>query len=180
MNELEVLINIIRSSLPGASTQLDTPDRPEDRWWVDLKLRGHGVTVEWRQDWGFGISAPATSGFGEAPEEHIMDMQLAASRVIELLSNRRNTTPPKRVLLRELRAMLGMTQEQLAKELGTRQPAVSKIERRHDTTISTLRRVIEALGGTLELVAHFPEYDVELTQFSESGEKNGAVELAGD
>lgn len=67
----------------------------------------------------------------------------------------------------ELRQARHFSQEQLAAELDVRQPAVAKIEKKTDMYISTLRRFIEAMGGTLEICAHFPEGDVKINQFEE-------------
>jgi transcriptional regulator with XRE-family HTH domain len=67
--------------------------------------------------------------------------------------------------LAELRQARRLSQEQLAELLSIRQPAVAKLEKRTDMYISTLRRVIEAMGGELEIRAHFPEGDVQIDQF---------------
>ncbi len=67
--------------------------------------------------------------------------------------------------LADLRQARRLTQEDIAKILGNRQAAVSKIERRTDMHVSTLRRYVEALGGELEIIAHFPEGDVRISQF---------------
>jgi hypothetical protein len=45
----------------------------------------------------------------------------------------------------------------LAKELGIGQDGVSKLEKRADLMISTLRKTVEAMGGCLSLVAEFPD-----------------------
>ncbi|MEN5037435.1 transcriptional regulator [Pseudomonas sp. AFG_SD02_1510_Pfu_092] len=58
--------------------------------------------------------------------------------------------------LQALRRQLAITQEGLAERLDIRQGNVSKVEKRSDMLISTLRSYVEALGGTLELVAHIP------------------------
>jgi predicted transcriptional regulator len=60
------------------------------------------------------------------------------------------------MLLSEVRQLVGLTQEDLAKKLGVKQPTLSRLESQEDMHISTLRRLIEALGGTLEIVAHLP------------------------
>jgi DNA-binding XRE family transcriptional regulator len=67
--------------------------------------------------------------------------------------------------LNELRAARALTQEHLSTILGVRQSAISKLERRADMYVSTLRHVIEAMGGQLEIRAVFPEGDVRITQF---------------
>jgi DNA-binding XRE family transcriptional regulator len=58
--------------------------------------------------------------------------------------------------LKDLRRAVERTQEDLAASLGVGQDTVSRIERRSDLLLSTLRRYVEAMGGKLELVAHFP------------------------
>ncbi|WP_297363416.1 helix-turn-helix transcriptional regulator [Acidiferrobacter sp.] len=58
--------------------------------------------------------------------------------------------------LRDLRCALTRTQEQMAKDLGIGQEGVSRLEQRSDLLISTLRAYVEALGGSLRLVAEFP------------------------
>lgn len=69
------------------------------------------------------------------------------------------------MLLAEIRKQMGLTQEQLAKALNIKQPTLSKIESQGDMQIGTLSRIIEALGGELELIAHLPGGDVRLSQF---------------
>jgi transcriptional regulator with XRE-family HTH domain len=63
------------------------------------------------------------------------------------------------VSLHELRERRGITQEQVAAQLETSRPNVSRIEREVDVRMSTLQRYVEALGGELELVARFPDGD---------------------
>ena len=70
--------------------------------------------------------------------------------------------------LYELRLARQKTQAQLARVLDVQQAAVSRIERRADMYISTLRSYIEAMGGHLEIVATFPDGAVRLTQLGES------------
>jgi DNA-binding XRE family transcriptional regulator len=55
--------------------------------------------------------------------------------------------------LRELREDAGRTQAEIADLADTTQAALSRVERREDNPIATLRRYVEALGGELELVA---------------------------
>lgn len=71
--------------------------------------------------------------------------------------------------LHELRHAREMSQGELARELHVGQPAVAKLERRADMYVSNLRRFIEALGGTLEITAKFPDSTVAITNFSDIG-----------
>jgi DNA-binding XRE family transcriptional regulator len=66
--------------------------------------------------------------------------------------------------LEELRDALRMTQQELAQTLNVDQSAVSKLERRTDMYVSTLRRCIAAMGQ-LEIRAVFPEGSVRISQF---------------
>jgi predicted transcriptional regulator len=70
--------------------------------------------------------------------------------------------------LDELREALDLTQEELARRLRVKQPAVAKLERREDVRLSTLRALIEAMGGQIEVRAIFPQGAVILRQPGES------------
>src|SRR5205807_9863816 len=67
--------------------------------------------------------------------------------------------------LDELRAARQMTQEHLAKLLGTKQAAISKMERRTDMYLSTLESFVKAMGGQLRIEAVFPEGLLRSTNF---------------
>jgi len=71
--------------------------------------------------------------------------------------------------LHELRQARERSQEDLARELNVGQPAVAKLERRADMYVSNLRRYVEALVGSLEITARFPEGSVNITNFGELG-----------
>ena len=58
--------------------------------------------------------------------------------------------------LKALRKLARRSQEQIAQSLGIKQPAIVKIERQTDLYLSTLRRFVEAAGGTLELPVELP------------------------
>jgi DNA-binding XRE family transcriptional regulator len=58
--------------------------------------------------------------------------------------------------LKALRQLAERSQEQIAASLGVKQPSVHKIERQADLYLSTLRRFVEAAGGTLELRVELP------------------------
>jgi hypothetical protein len=70
--------------------------------------------------------------------------------------------------LEELRKARAQSQGDVAATLAVGQPAVAKLEKRVDMHVSNLRRYIEALGGTLEITARFPDASVVLTNIGES------------
>jgi DNA-binding XRE family transcriptional regulator len=59
--------------------------------------------------------------------------------------------------LRELRHARKLTQVRMAKALGITQDSVSRLEKRSDLLLSTLRKTVEAMGGNLSLIAEFPD-----------------------
>ena len=70
--------------------------------------------------------------------------------------------------LRELRKARKLTQVSVARELGIGQDGVSRLEQRSDILLSTLRRTVEAMGGSLSLIARFPDRPpVELSGLAE-------------
>ena len=70
--------------------------------------------------------------------------------------------------LRELRQARKLTQVSVARELGIGQDGVSRLEQRSDILLSTLRRTVEAMGGSLSLIARFPDRPpVELSGLAE-------------
>ena len=70
------------------------------------------------------------------------------------------------MLLSEIRKDAGLTQQDLAKALNMKQPSLSKLESQDDMQISTLRKIIEGLGGKLEMIAHLPKGDLRIGQFA--------------
>jgi DNA-binding XRE family transcriptional regulator len=72
------------------------------------------------------------------------------------------------MLLSELRHAAGLTQEELAAALGIKQPSLSQLESQEDMQISSLRRLIRALGGELELIAHMPGGAIRIRQFNDA------------
>jgi transcriptional regulator with XRE-family HTH domain len=79
------------------------------------------------------------------PAERRAQIESKTAEMIEEIEN-----------LRALRLHNERTQQQIAESLRISQPSVSKIERQFDLYLSTLRRFVEAAGGTLELRVQFP------------------------
>jgi transcriptional regulator with XRE-family HTH domain len=72
--------------------------------------------------------------------------------------------------LRDLRKARRLTQVRMAHALGITQDSVSRLEQRSDLLLSTLRKTVEAMGGSLSLVAEFPDRaPVVLSGIAETG-----------
>jgi len=59
--------------------------------------------------------------------------------------------------LRDLRKARKLTQARVAKTLGITQDSVSRLEKRSDLLLSTLRKTVKAMGGEVRIVAEFPD-----------------------
>ena len=59
--------------------------------------------------------------------------------------------------LRDLRKARKLTQARVAKTLGITQDSVSRLEKRTDLLLSTLRKTVKAMGGDVRIVAEFPD-----------------------
>ena len=88
----------------------------------------------------------------------------AARRTQELLAE---------LLLSEVRQLAGKSQQQVALALGIKQPSLSKLEKQSDMQISTLQKIVKALGGELEVLAKFPKGTVKIDQFDPSRRRSG-------
>jgi transcriptional regulator with XRE-family HTH domain len=86
----------------------------------------------------------------------------AAKRTKELLGE---------LLLSELRKAAGKRQGELAAMLEIKQPSLSKLEKQSDMQISTLQRIVAALGGELEVLARFPKGVVKVKQFDKGSHR---------
>jgi transcriptional regulator with XRE-family HTH domain len=77
------------------------------------------------------------------------------------------------LLLSEVRQLTGKSQQQVAQALGIKQPSLSKLEKQSDMQISTLQKIVKALGGELEVLAKFPKGTVKIDQFDPAHHRSG-------
>lgn len=73
----------------------------------------------------------------------------------------------REISLKQLRKALRVTQVELAGTLRVNQAAISKMERQYDMYLSTLRRVLEAMGARLKIIAEFPDGEIVISQFQQ-------------
>ena len=86
--------------------------------------------------------------------DRIRSLSAAQRRKVE---TRANALLAEEMTLRELRKARKLTQVRMAKALGVTQDSVSRLEKRSDLLLSTLRKTVEAMGGNLSLIAEFPD-----------------------
>jgi DNA-binding transcriptional regulator YiaG len=174
MNSIQRLRDLLTERFPTASIVLDPPDIPTGNWWLDVDLEGHHVVVEFRPGKGYGVSTPTVDDYGVGPDEVYESTTSAFERVKELLLSQTKTRPPVDLALPKLRETMQLSQIELAKRLQINQATLSRIERRSDMLIGTLRSLITAMGGNLELLATFPETTVRI-QFDDNADSEAPL-----
>ena len=160
MNDLEQLRERLASRFPNASLAIDAPELDTGTWFLDARLQGHLVVVQWRADRGFGITTPTRDDFGTKPHELYETAEATYDRVVELLLSQTRTIPG--LTLPKLRELRGLSQTEIAQRLQINQGAVSQLERRGDMLVGTLRNLVSAMGGRLKLIAEFPDRCVDI------------------
>jgi DNA-binding transcriptional regulator YiaG len=103
--------------------------------------------------------------------KNFKDLQAKMSQESRARSEAKAERLIQEMALDELRAARALTQEHLSTILGVKQSAISKLERRTDMYVSTLRHFIAAMGGELEIRAVFPDGAVRITQFQMLAER---------
>jgi transcriptional regulator with XRE-family HTH domain len=135
---------------------------------LDVSYQSRDFVVTWLSPDRFTVSSVSEhTAYGEGPDEFYTHVDAARERVATLLSGKEETVPPLPTLLSRVRETRGLTQSDLAKKLGLSQATISGIENRKDLQLSTLRKIVEALGGTLQITARFDDALYALTTQSE-------------
>ncbi len=158
MNPFSKMESRVNALAPSAELRRDLAKKPKGTSFLDIVQGDFTASVEFRPGHGFGLTAPQGATYGEGPDEVVADEELAIARVVELLAANGKTTAHRELSLKRLREIRRLTQQELARRLDVKQATVSKLEQREDEVlVSTLKRVVAALGGKLEIVARFAE-----------------------
>ena len=170
MLPIESLEKYLAKQLPQAALTVDKPKEAGGLWFLDVDVDGHKVIVQWQESAGFGVSCSSNHGYGEGPDEFYTNLEAVKHRVLSLLLSGSQTSPPPTVRLHELRKACGVSQIELAERLSIQQGAVSRLERRSDIKISTIRDFVKSLGGDLKLMATFPDGAVKIVDLEDEHE----------
>lgn len=158
MNQIERIQDELTKRFPSLAMNLDEPARETGPWFLFVH-REEGLphlAIEWRPDRGFGLSTPDDEDYGMGPDEVYPNAREATDRAIALIESKGRSVPPEAVRLTELRQRQGLSQAELAAKAGMKQANVSRIESRGDVLLSTLAKMVEAMGGELSIRARFP------------------------
>jgi DNA-binding XRE family transcriptional regulator len=176
--DMHYLENLLRARLPDARLELTSPGRKGGVWWLDIIAVNQELTVEWSSSRGFGLSTPSDHDYGTPPSEMFDDADEVASRVVELITRKERPHSRREMLLQRLREHRELSQDSLARLLAVSQASISKLERRSDVRVATLRSFIEALGGRLDLVAQFETESIHLKFPGDQGGIAGSGSVA--
>lgn len=145
---------------PECKSVVDAPAEASGSWWIDLALGKRRVSLEFCPGRGFGFFEKKAQ-FGEGPVEVYAKPELAARRAAQLLKIEKGESSD--LTLKDLRELYELSQIDLAEKVGVKQSAISRFEQRSEVKVGTLAAAVKALGGELEIRAHFPDADVALS-----------------
>jgi DNA-binding phage protein len=163
---IENLKQLLAGSCPQSRIKVDTPGRAGGNYWIDVRAGRKHQTLEYRPGSGFGLFHK-DAGYGEGPAEIYRTPERVAQRLAQLMAA--NNGKPARLGLKAIRELYGHSQVTLAKKAGVKQPAISRFEKRGEVKLSTLAATIKALGGKLEVRAHFADADIPISLLTSKG-----------
>lgn len=159
---IQSLTYLLKGKYPSLEVTLDAPVSPNGDWFLDISSGPQHLVVQWNQTKGFGLSL-APGEYGENPSETYSSTDAVYGRIISILSeDRMQPLRDESLSLGELRRRFGVSQTAVAERIGAKQSTLSNLERAGDAYLSSVRKVIEALGGQMRIVADFGESSVSI------------------
>lgn len=165
---IEHLKQLLAGSLPQSQVRVDEPENAGGNYWVDVSMGKKRHTLEYRPGKGFGLFHE-DAAYGEGPAEIYRTPERATQRIMQLMAVGNGKALHLGLGLKDIRELYGHSQVTLAKKAGVKQPAISRFEKRGEVKLSTLAATIKALGGKLEVRAHFEDADVPISLSTPKG-----------
>jgi DNA-binding phage protein len=163
---VESLKQLLAVSLPQSRVKVDEPKQAGGNYWVDVSIGKKRHALEYRPGKGFGLFHE-DAAYGEGPTEIYRTAERTAKRLSQLMATKSGKAI--HLGLKDIRELYGHSQVTLAKKAGVKQPAISRFEKRGEVKLSTLAATIKALGGKLEVRAHFEDADVPISLLRSKG-----------
>jgi DNA-binding XRE family transcriptional regulator len=170
MSPIEHISQCLKKDFPELETEVRKADAPRGFCFLNARSGDFEIAVEWKPDFDIGVSAFDASshpldGLYAASDEWYTSPEAAYHRIASLLIERRKTRPVA-LSIPQVRHERGLSQEALSRHLEVTQASYSKLERRGNITVATLKKVIQAMGGSLRIQAIFPDtHDVREVTF---------------
>jgi hypothetical protein len=96
MTPLSELATRLRKVFPEAELDFCEPATTGSVGFLDITRGASSLSVQWQEQWQFGLSSPEGHGYGEKPDEVYRTVEEVATRIIGLLDSGRKTEPPLR------------------------------------------------------------------------------------
>jgi len=168
---LVLLQELVASEFGDAEFDFRVADAPNGFHFLNIYHEELEVAIEWKSGCGFGLScfrsdADDLAGLYSSPDEWFKSLEAVYHRIASLLIEK-TTTKSIPATMADIRHERGLSQASMSAQLDITQATYSKLERREDVKLSSLRKVVEAMGGVLKIEARFPEsQDVREVTFS--------------
>lgn len=155
-NDLHVFISALKEHIPNTQIDVDNPLNSNGEYWLDIVSDQFATSVVWQAHRGFGFFT-GKSVFSEKPDELYRTPQRAIKRFQQLSGKRSESLAS---LLKELRAIVDVSQENLAQKLDVKQAAISRLESRDDLKLSTFISYMKGLDVRLEIKAYGDDFEL--------------------
>jgi DNA-binding Xre family transcriptional regulator len=158
MNPIERMQADLSARLADLSIEVSEPDLDTGYWSMDIsRADDFLMNVNWRAKDGFEFSTPKPDDLWSPHDEYLADYDQALDRIAHLLETGGETIPPLAVRLAELRQARGLSQTEVAERAGLAQANLSRVENQDDMKLGTLQKIVTAMGGSMSVVARFPD-----------------------
>jgi DNA-binding XRE family transcriptional regulator len=160
MSPIDKLNLDLRARFPDFQIETRKADDPKGFQFLTMRCGRFEIAVEWKHDRGFGVSSfiddAELEDLFSPPDEWYSNVDAVFHRIVSLVLDRK-CTKPRSATIPEIRHRRKLSQDALSKTLQMRQATYSKLERRGDVLVSSLRKVIEAMGGKLQIQVVFQD-----------------------
>jgi len=157
INPLEEIKIKISQEFTGIFIDFDPAENETDSSWLDIFSEDKNFTIEYKPSQGFGLYLGQVKTYGEGPNEIYRNKDILIKRLSMILKDNK-----EEISLKEIRELLGITQEDIARLLGQQQPSISKLEKREDLMLKSIFRYINAIGGNVKINISIEGCDIPL------------------
>lgn len=165
--EILSILDVIGQIDSEAEAHVDCPAEANGAWWIDATLQGVEITFSWSPSVGFGFFTNEGNAYEDRPNELYNNFAMAGRRILQIVKSRKEGKSAS-LGLAELRKLLDVSQEEVARRSNVKQSAISRVEGRSNLELETLSSFVGALGLEVRVQVTAPG----ITANIEPGERN--------
>lgn len=143
------------------TVEVDRPDDVRSEHFLDIECGSFSTEVSFKLHFGFGIFV-SDGLYGERPDEVFRSPKKAAARVTQLKKSYEADGHISPLKLAEIRSLVGLTQVELAENLGITQPSVQRAESQGNPKLESIAGYVAAMGGRLETRVVFGDMEARI------------------